>query len=234
MPDVILDISHRLAKPLGSELPWKTYEEMLKESFETLSSAPDTWKNAKLNGGLWPEIGKRGVRPLVPLFPRNSEAEFDGEGTQFPFHFLPYKSQSFLDGSLAHLPWLQELPDVLSTAMWSSWVEVHPETARGLGLAQGDVLEISSGHGKIQAPLLISPGIAPNVIAMPMGQGHDTFTRFASGRGANPISILAPIIEPETGALAWAATRVRISKVKADSKLVLFAGGMREHPDEHR
>jgi molybdopterin-containing oxidoreductase family iron-sulfur binding subunit len=118
--------------------------------------------------------------------------------------------------------------------MWSSWVEVHTETAKGLGLAQGDVVEISSKHGNIQAPVLISPGIAPNVIAMPMGQGHDTFTRFASGRGANPISILAPMIEPETGALAWAATRVRISKVKSESKLILFAGGMREHPDEHR
>jgi anaerobic selenocysteine-containing dehydrogenase len=203
---------------------------VLKESFET-----ETWKNAISNGGLWEtggqtpnfEIHKFGVSP--PISP-----EFDGEGTQFPFHFLPYKSQAFLDGSLAHLPWLQELPDVLSTAMWSSWVEVHTETAKGLGLAQGDVVEISSGHGTIQAPILISPGIAPNVIAMPMGQGHDTFTRFASGRGANPISILAPMVEPETGALAWAATRVRISKVKSDSKLILFAGGMREHPDEHR
>ena len=64
---------------------------------------------------------------------------------------------------------------------------------------------------------VISPGIAPNIIAMPMGQGHETFTRFASGRGANPISILAPMVEAETGALAWAATRVRISKVQSAS-----------------
>jgi anaerobic selenocysteine-containing dehydrogenase len=243
MADVLLDVSHRLAKPLAPALPWKTYEEMLKESFETMAKGPDSWKNAKLNGGLWEiggqtpnfEIQKFGVSPPISLqVPKRSEAEFDGEGTQFPFHFLPYKSQSFLDGSLAHLPWLQELPDVLSTAMWSSWVEIHAETAKGLGLAQGDVVEISSGHGKIQAPILISPGIAPNVIAMPMGQGHDTFTRFASGRGANPISILAPMVESQTGALAWAATRVRIAKVKSDSKLILFAGGMREHPDEHR
>jgi hypothetical protein len=109
-------------------------------------------------------------------------------------------------------------------------VEVHTETARGLGLAQGDVVEIASRHGKIQAPVLVSPGIAPTVIAMPMGQGHDTFTRFASGRGANAISILAPMVEPETGALAWAATRVRISKVNSNSKLILFAERMREHP----
>jgi anaerobic selenocysteine-containing dehydrogenase len=199
-----------------------------------LSPSPgaDTWKNAKLNGGIW-ETGERGVRPLVPLFPKFSEAKFDGEGTQFPFHFLPYKSQAFLDGSLVHLPWLQELPDVLSTAMWSSWVEVHTETAKGLGLVQGDVVEIPSGNGKIQAPVLVSPGIAPNVIAMPMGQGHETFTRFASGRGANPISILAPMTEPETGELAG-SDAVRISKVSTVSKLILFAGGMREHPDEHR
>jgi hypothetical protein len=68
---------------------------------------------------------------------------------------------------------------------------------------------------------------------MPVGQGHETFTRYASGRGANPIRILAAVTEPETGALAWAATRVKISRVgPADGALILFAGEMREHPHE--
>ena len=44
----------------------------------------------------------------------------------------PYASQAFLDGSLAHLPWLQELPDPLTSAMWSSWVEINPQTAERL------------------------------------------------------------------------------------------------------
>ena len=48
---------------------------------------------------------------------------------------------------------------------------------------------------------------------MPVGQGHETFTRYASGRGANPIEILAPVTEAETGALAWAATRVQVTRV---------------------
>jgi anaerobic selenocysteine-containing dehydrogenase len=214
MPDVLLDASHRLAKPLNPPLPWKSYEEMLKSRSE--------------------KRGDRGDSPLIPSYPKAVEAEFDGDAGKFPLHFLPYKSQAFLDGSLAHLPWLQEMPDVLSTAMWSSWLEIHPETAKGLGLVQGDVVEVESGHGKLQAPVLISPGIAPNVVAMPMGQGHETFTRYASGRGANPISILAPISEPETGSLAWAATRVRIVKADRNEKLILFAGGLREHPDQHR
>ncbi len=81
---------------------------------------------------------------------------------------------------------------------------------------------------------MISPGIAPDVIGMPVGQGHVTFTRFASGRGANPIHILAPVLEPETGSLAWAATRVLVSKVDGEGGLILFAGGMRENENEHR
>jgi hypothetical protein len=33
-----------------------------------------------------------------------------------------------------------------------------------------------------------------------------------------------------TGALAWAATRVKLSRVgEGDGRLILFAGGMREH-----
>ena len=124
---------------------------------------------------------------------------------------------------------------MVSTAMWSSWVEINPQTASRLGVGQGDIVEIASAHGALRVPALVSPGIAPDVIGMPVGQGHETFTRYASGRGANPIGILASIVEPETGALAWAATRVRLSRFGGPSgELILFAGEMREHPSEER
>ena len=121
----------------------------------------------------------------------------------------------------------------MSTAMWSSWVEINPQTAARLGIAEGDLVEIASKHGTLRAPALVSPGVAPDVIAMPAGQGHETFTRYASGRGQNPIKILAPVIEPETGALAWAATRIRLARVSGPTgDLILFAGGVVEHPNE--
>jgi anaerobic selenocysteine-containing dehydrogenase len=171
-----------------------------------------------------------GQRPPLQF----KEAQFDGAAGDYPYHFLPYPSQSFLDGSLAHLPWLQELPDVLSTAMWSSWVEVNPKTAASLGIRQGDLIEITSPHGSLRAPALLSPGIAPDVIAMPVGQGHQNYTRYASGRGSNPVSILGALQEPETGGLAWASTRVRVAKVADDSGLVLFAGSLREREERGR
>jgi molybdopterin-containing oxidoreductase family iron-sulfur binding subunit len=97
------------------------------------------------------------------------------------------------------------------------------------------VVEVASSQGAVRAGVVYTPGIAPDVIAMPMGQGHQTFTRYASNRGANPIAVLADIAEPETGALAWAATRVRVTRVgPRDGRLILFAGGMREEAEEHR
>ena len=87
----------------------------------------------------------------------------------------------------------------------------------------------------LRVAAMISPGIAPDLVAMPAGQGHRTFTRYASGRGENPVDLLAPVTEAATGALAWAATRVRVSRVgPPDGRLILFAGGMREHVEEHR
>jgi hypothetical protein len=72
------------------------------------------------------------------------------------------------------------------------------------------------------------------MLAMPVGQGHTNFGRFASGRGANPLSILAPLTEEKTGSLAWAATRVKLKRVGGpeEARLILFAGGMSGFPHE--
>jgi anaerobic selenocysteine-containing dehydrogenase len=128
---------------------------------------------------------------------------------------------------------MQELPDPLSSAVWSSWIEINERTAAELGIRQGDLVEVASTQGTLRVPAFPSPGIAPDVVAMPVGQGHETYTRYASGRGENPIRILAPVAEPETGSLAWAATRVKITRVSnADGRLVLIAGSLREHSPE--
>ncbi len=245
MPDVLLTVAGRLAKPLAPPLP-ATFEEMLQAAFTALpapSADADAWTTAQQKGA-WSATrdGLKTVPYTVPVgnglqaVPRRyAEPQFDGDANTYPFHFLPFASQAFLDGSLAHLPWLQELPDVVSTAMWSSWIEINPQTASRLGVGQGDIVEVASAHGSLRVPAIVSPGIAPDVIAMPAGQGHTNFTRYASGRGANPIGILAPAVEPETGALAWAATRVRVSRVSGPGEdLILFAGEMREHPNEGR
>jgi anaerobic selenocysteine-containing dehydrogenase len=216
-PDVVLEISRKLSKPLN--LPWQKFEDMVKANSES--------------GGTAASSSPVAAKGTATAAVRYSEPQFDGDPTQYGFHFLPHPSTALFDGSLAHLPLLQELPDPLSSAMWSTWLELNLQTAEQLGIRQGDLVEVTSTQGSIRVPAFPSPGIAPDVVAMPVGQGHENFTRYATGRGENPIRILAPVKEPETGALAWAATRVKIAKVAdADGRLLLFGGSLREYPGE--
>jgi anaerobic selenocysteine-containing dehydrogenase len=217
--DVLLDISRRLATPMSPPLP-NTFEEYLGAAADPEAAVP---------GAAAPPPSSR--RPAAPA--GFTAAQFDGDAAQYPFYFLPYASQSFLDGSLAHLPWLQELPDPLTSGMWCSWVEINERAGAAMGIRTGDLIEISSAHGTLRAPAVLSPGIAPNAVAMPVGQGHTQFTRYATGRGANPIAILSPAVVPETGTLAWSSTRVAIARAgDADGSLILFAGATRERPED--
>jgi anaerobic selenocysteine-containing dehydrogenase len=251
MPDVLLGVAHQLGGEIAKALPAATFDVMLRAAYVPLRTRAgsvdaktddDFWDAAQTQGGWWstpstthnPDHSEAAAGKHAPV--STAVPEFAGAAGDFPFYFLPYPSQSFGDGSLAHLPWLQELPDVLTSAMWSSWVEIHPQTGERLGIRQGDLVEIASPQGSIRAPAVLSPGIAPDMVAMPVGQGHENFTRFASGRGANPLSILAPLAEHETGSLAWAATRVKLTRAGGpeQAKLVLFAGGMSGFPHEEQ
>ncbi|MGH9217720.1 MAG: molybdopterin-containing oxidoreductase family protein [Vicinamibacterales bacterium] len=219
-PDVLLEVAAKLARPLTG----------LPSSFEAfLNAGSGGGSNAGSNVRSNDRVNQRPNDRLNLAF---AEPVFDGEASEYPYHFMPYASQALYDGSLAHLPWLQELPDPMTSAMWCSWVEINGKRADELGIRQGDLLEVTSTQGSVRAPAFLSPGIAPDAIAMPVGQGHTNFTRYATNRGVNPLAILAPATVADTGALAWAATRVKIARVGGpDESLILFGGATRERPE---
>ena len=225
-PDVVLDLARRLKRPLSPPLEWENFEGLLKARFAAVNEN-GLASSASAASPLRRDYAVIDIGWTAP--------HFDGNAGAFPFHLLPYASAALYDGSTAHLPWLQEMPDPMTSAMWSNWVEINPRTAERLQINTGDMIDIASQHGSVRAPAVISPGIAPDIVAMPLGQGHEAFTRYASGRGSNPIAILAPVTEPTTGSLAWAATRVRLTRVsEGNGELTLFAGADVEHPHQHR
>jgi anaerobic selenocysteine-containing dehydrogenase len=234
-PDVLLEVSRGLAKPVAG-LP-NTFEEFLNQEAPTRVGATREGANraAATREGLNREGLNREGGTLVPPAPTTwTDPVFDGDASQYPYHFLPYASMQFYDGSLAHLPWLQELPDPMTSGMWCSWVEINEKKAIELGIAQGDIIEVTSTQGSLRAPAFLNPGIAPDAVAMPVGQGHTNFTRYATNRGVNPVTILAPATVGDTGQLAWSATRVKIARVgdgPTYDSLILFGGATRERPD---
>ena len=76
----------------------------------------------------------------------------------------------------------------------------------------------------------MSRGAPPGTVSVPVGQGHTGFGRYAENRGVNPISILAPLTDPNTGALAWNATKVKVTKTNKERTLPKFEGSVESLP----
>ena len=91
-------------------------------------------------------------------------------------------------------------------------------------MREGDVLIIRSAHGSIRVKAYLIPGIHPGSVAVPIGQGHESYGRFATHVGVNPLKILDPIFDEETGELATYATRVAISKTDRNERIVKDEG----------
>ena len=198
-----------------------------------MPDAFDEFWNSLLRAGVWGENTRAEQGPVIVdasvIDAIGVDApEFAGSSETYPFILQPYLSLNMHDGSGANLPWMQELPDPLTSVVYGSWLEINPATAQELGLRDGDLVEVESPEGTVSVPVLTFPAIMPNVVAMPVGQGHSEYGRYASGRGANPIEILASQMEPETGSLAWNATRVRLNPTGRRANLVRTSGLSRD------
>lgn len=134
------------------------------------------------------------------------------EDTAYPLQLIPSVTANMRDGRHANQPWLQESPDPLTTIVWDSWVEIHPQTAAKLGIVEGDIIDVTSRSGSLKAQAYVFPGIHPDAISIPLGYGHEAMGRYAKGVGANAFSILDSIVDKETGELAMNETRVKVSK----------------------
>ncbi|KAA0255866.1 MAG: 4Fe-4S dicluster domain-containing protein [Acidobacteria bacterium] len=95
------------------------------------------------------------------------------------------------DGRNAHVPWLRELPDPLTRVSWTPALRLAPARARTLGVADGDVVEVTASGAKLALPARIVPGQHPDVIGVPVGYGRTDGDAAASGRNAYRLARLA-------------------------------------------
>ena len=173
------------------------------------------------------QAGKLNPRSVVIAMPKAVDDQ------QYPLQLIPSARLGLWDGRHANLPWLQEAPDQISKVVWDSWAELHPETAARLGIKQGDAIKIASVHGSIEARVYIYKGIHKDAVAVPLGQGHKGYGRYANGIGVNPLKIINPVTDGKTGELAMFATRVSVSAAgNSSAELVRLGGRSEEHTSE--
>jgi len=182
------------------------------------------WDDTLKNGGVWEDVSGPAVRwASTPAF---APPEFSGSGD---LTLVLYPSAALFDGRGANKPWLQELPDPTTKAVWGTWAEMHPETAAKIGVANGDPVKIQTDAGSLELPAYLYPGMRKDVVAVPLGQGHTAYGRYAKGRGVNATSLLAAAQDEASGAVAYLSARASVTRTAKAMDFVVTQREMNQH-----
>jgi anaerobic selenocysteine-containing dehydrogenase/Fe-S-cluster-containing dehydrogenase component len=170
------------------------------------------WLETLEHGGIFPPSGISAQRftlkpssDLVEILASTPAAQ-----SQTKLALIAAPSIRFFDGRGANRPWLSEIPDTVSQVAWQTPVSANAATLAKLGLRSGDLAELESPWGKLEAPAYEAPGVKPGVLIMALGQGHTSYGRYAQGKGLNPI----PLLAPEPGGAGGPVFAVSLAAVK--------------------
>ena len=181
-----------------------------RDGFFAAADMPTFWVDFQQYGGWWQNSNSLGTPTAAGALDKPLEipnVKFEGEGE---FILYPFVSP-ILGEAGANKPWLQESPDPTTTVMWNTWLEINPKVAEELGLANDDVVKVISAYGEVEVSVLTYRAIRPDVVAIPFGQGHTAFGRYAENRGINPADLFGKNVNA-AGDLAFAGTKVQIKK----------------------
>jgi anaerobic selenocysteine-containing dehydrogenase len=182
-----------IAKKVGVEYRAATVKDLLPEDANV--------QEVRRQGGWWGEAPETPIRRASLALDRPGGPSHDG------LVFQAYPSVQFGDGTGMPVPWLQEVPDPVSSAIWGLPAEIDPQTAAQHRIATGDSVRIESQHGSIEGSAYVHPGAIPGVVSMGIG-----------GRGANPLVLTA-------GARI---TNVRLTRLGPCRNLIQFSTPDRE------
>jgi anaerobic selenocysteine-containing dehydrogenase len=186
------------------------------------TSADVLWARFLRQGGWWQGAARpEALQPQATAALNVAAPQFQGDEQTYPYFLHLYLSPFLSDGRGASLPWLQGVPDPMTTLAWQTWVEIHPSLAQKLGVGYGDIVQVTSPAGQIEVPVYIYRAIRPDTAAIPIGQGHTDEGRYARDRGANPLQLLGAQPGP-SGDLAWAGVRVKLAPTGRHVPLAVF------------
>ena len=242
--DILLAITKILGDDLKKIMPWGNFRDFLMDSWkriyekqkhtDTMEPAFEDFWNKILKQGGWWDQGKLIPQPIhirtddVKKYVSSSPSLFNGNEKEFPYYLILYAHSGYFDGKHANLPWLQEMPDPMTSVVWGTWVELNPQTAGKMGVKEGEMVLVESPYGKLNLPVYLYPGIRPDTVSIPVGQGHRTYGRYASKRGSSPLDLLSGTAVNETGTIPLNSTRVKITKNNEKGRLVKMEGVTKE------
>lgn len=155
--DELLGVARALGKTTG--LPEGSFAELVRAAFD---------EHEIERGGRFTAPADEPVTLAATVLASVSAgATLRGPGDGLPLIVAP--TLRHLDGLAPRSALLQELPDPLTSYSWTGWVELHPETAAGLGVDHGDVLALTSTAGHAELPVHVTARVRAGMVAVPVG-----------------------------------------------------------------
>jgi molybdopterin-containing oxidoreductase family iron-sulfur binding subunit len=219
--DVILDTA------FGNEKPSENYKAYLFSRLVSEHKIADEkgWVQLLQTGGGFDPAPKPGALrlKLTPDGITHILAQ-PAEASESGLTFTAIPSIRFFDGRGANKPWLCEIPDPLSRVAWQSPVSMHPDTAKNQNIAQGDIIQIESQWGSLEAPVYVNEFVKPGLLAMSIGQGHQAYGRYAENKGVNPFALLPPDAHQDSDGPVFSADQIKIRGTGRTMKLAAMYG----------
>ncbi|UXX79934.1 TAT-variant-translocated molybdopterin oxidoreductase [Reichenbachiella carrageenanivorans] len=117
-----------------------------------------------------------------------------------------YEKAAIGNGSQANNPWLQEMPDPITKAVWDNYLTISPKMAQELGLKLGDMttqlVTLTVGNQTVKVPAMVQPGQANGTVGLAVGYGRTSAGKVADGVGVNAY----PLMDYKSGAQSKAVT----------------------------
>lgn len=237
--DVLLAVARELGGDVAAALPFESAKDLVEKSAGDLvkyigGETEEPWgeltEKGVVSGGPAGSVKAAGSGPMSLEAPylelmRSNVSQSTNSG-DYPLTLVVYEHAMFGDGMAANLPSIQELPDPLTSVLWGSWVEINPARAASMGITNGDLVEVTTAAGSVRAPAVLFPGIRPDCIAMPTGQGHSSYGRYARGRG-----VYAADLIPTAGQNSEPS---RLIKLEGKGTLIQFGTELMEHMEAKR
>lgn len=228
--DVLFDIATSASKTLAGES--KTFDAYVKAGYlkacnGKVGTDPERfWMSSLEKGGYFADAasskasGSASINPAVFSMSFGIETH-SAHGDSLALY--PYTSVKSFDGRAANRPWLQELADPITQAVWGAWAEIHPDTAKKLKVAQGDALILRTPDGEVHVPAYVTEHVHRGVVAVPIGQGHTAYGRFAksAAEGSGSVYGLLPKgLAKGADALVYTGTKVSVKRALGSGNLV--------------
>jgi menaquinone reductase, molybdopterin-binding-like subunit len=207
--DSILQIAKALQGTVAAAFPWPDYISCLKASLR------DQWQSLK-SDGVWVGTeagGKNYETPSGKFSLLNNvtgaifmadDVSIEGQSADFPLVLVPYDSIRLASRYVGDPPFMVKTVSDAVIKGQDGFVEINPDTAKKMGLTDGQTAQLSTPVGSAKVRIHYSDGIMPELVAMPRGLGHSAYDAYLAGKGVNVNQLIGPVEDPASGLdAAW-------------------------------